>query len=267
MATRCVTITCVDGTAQLTHYRHWDGYPERHGVDLAHLVQLCCDEGSLDAFSYVDGMAEMSCELEPNATEHGDLAYLYRVDVATAGHTAPLVSIWACSGKSYQQTMSGEPLFRGTPDGLLARFGKDDAQDPTDGDAADKSAGKDAAQKAMDEVMQAKRDGLIYVVDTFSRISDNYRDPAFPTLGQRCVGWFPTFEAAEEAVLGNMGDIYEAGSYRYAQIEPVSAGLYGSNPWERAWYEWSDGTDGERPGYRKIEVPGHLEMFDVCGIG
>jgi hypothetical protein len=258
MATRCATITCVDDTPQLVHYRHWDGYPEGHGTDLAQLVQLCCDDGSLDAFSYVDGMAEMSCELEPNATEHGDIEYLYRVDVTTAGHTIPLISIWACSGKTYRQTMSETPLFRGTPDGLLARFGRNGAQSQTN---------RDAVGQGADEAAQATRNNLIYVVDTFSRISDDYRDPAFPTSGQRCVGWFPTFEDAEEAVLGNMGDIYECGSYRYAQIEPVTAGMYGSEPWDRVWYEWSDGTDGERPGYRKTEIPGHLETFDVCGIG
>lgn len=265
MATGCATITCVDGTPQLVHYRRWGGYPEGHGVDLAQLVQMCCDEGSLDTFPYVDGMAKVSCELEPNAIEHNDIDYLYRVDVATAGRTIPLVSIWAYSGKTYQQTMAGAPLFKGTPEELIARFGRDSDQCPHD--VLGQSADEDATQQATDEVAQTRRDNLIYVVDTFSRISEDYHDPAFPTLGQRCVGWFPTFEDAEEAVLGNMGDIYEAGSYRYAQIEPVSVGMYGSNPQDRVWYEWSDGTDSERPGYHRTEVPSHLEMFDVCGIG
>lgn len=54
----------------------------------------------------------------------------------------------------------------------------------------------------------------------------------------RCVGYYSTFEAAEEAVLDNACDIWET-CYDYAVIENVEEGLYqyDQNP---VWYKWDD---------------------------
>jgi hypothetical protein len=99
----------------------------------------------------------------------------------------------------------------------------------------------------------------IYVVDTFSQFED---DPTMPVAkNRRCVGWFPTFGMAEAAVLKNLGDIYEMGSYPYAQIEEVQSGMYGSNPCARWWYEWDNGQ------YRLQRYPEQLKHLDICGIG
>jgi hypothetical protein len=58
----------------------------------------------------------------------------------------------------------------------------------------------------------------IYTV-TVIQISDMEMD--------RCVGWYPTFEEAEGAVLGNDGDIFE-NCYDYAVIEKVPSGTFAS---------------------------------------
>lgn len=54
----------------------------------------------------------------------------------------------------------------------------------------------------------------------------------------RCVGYYSTFEKAEEAVLDNACDIWET-CYDYAVIENVDEGLYqyDQNP---VWYKWDD---------------------------
>ena len=54
----------------------------------------------------------------------------------------------------------------------------------------------------------------------------------------RCVGYYKTFEKAEEAVLDNACDIWET-CYDYAVIENVEEGLYqyDQNP---VWYKWDD---------------------------
>lgn len=99
----------------------------------------------------------------------------------------------------------------------------------------------------------------IYVVDTFSTFDTSSE---IPEMGhRRCVGWFPTFEEAQTAVLKNLGDIYELGSYPYAQIEEVEPGMYGADPTKRWWYRWSDGK------YRSRRYPPELDHVDICGIG
>ena len=55
---------------------------------------------------------------------------------------------------------------------------------------------------------------------------------------KRCVGYFDTFEKAEEAVLDNACDINET-CYDYCVIENVPEGLY-QYDFKPTWYKWND---------------------------
>ena len=54
----------------------------------------------------------------------------------------------------------------------------------------------------------------------------------------RCVGYFTTFDRAEEAVLDNACDIWET-CYDYAVIENLGEGLYQYDQ-NAVWYKWDD---------------------------
>jgi hypothetical protein len=59
-------------------------------------------------------------------------------------------------------------------------------------------------------------------------------------IRNRSVGWFPTLERAEEVVVSNEGDIYEAGHYNHCVIEEVVPGLYPHITREE-WFKWEEG--------------------------
>jgi hypothetical protein len=71
-----------------------------------------------------------------------------------------------------------------------------------------------------------------------------------PLTHHRTVGWFPTFNLAEYAVVNNYGDIYETG-YQYAVIEEIAFGLYSCPPVREFWYEF----DKEQEMYVPIVKP------------
>jgi hypothetical protein len=72
---------------------------------------------------------------------------------------------------------------------------------------------------------------FIYTITTLRDTEDTSR---------RCVGWFPTFEEAEEIVKGNYGDLAEAGYYKWAVIERFASGLYAISPCsESTWYRFT----------------------------
>ena len=78
----------------------------------------------------------------------------------------------------------------------------------------------------------------------------------------RCVGYYSTFEKAEEAVLDNACDIWET-CYDYCVIENVEEGLYqyDQNP---VWYKWDDLNEE----YKRIEeVPEEYKKQIGFGIG
>jgi hypothetical protein len=77
----------------------------------------------------------------------------------------------------------------------------------------------------------------VYAVTTYERTAR--RVVGLKTLrDRRTVGIVPSFEEAERIVLGNYGDIEEAGHYQYAVVELVPFGLY---PIDRRqwWYEFN----------------------------
>jgi hypothetical protein len=76
--------------------------------------------------------------------------------------------------------------------------------------------------------------GPIYVVSTV-RPPDKWLDPGGHISAQ--VGWYPTYQEAYDCVVGNYGDIYEAGWYPYALIEAIEPGLY-RHDFDATWFEW-----------------------------
>lgn len=141
MGTRCETIVCQRyytspeefKTEELFRfYRHWDGYPEGHGKDIA-AAMLAAEhhyKNSLNNRNWCQKLfaflfsrdADMEVE-PPNATEWGDLDYIYVIigDYDGYGgkygidhmpvHLAVFRAGW---DEPYAETLSNEPLFKGT---------------------------------------------------------------------------------------------------------------------------------------------------------
>ena len=72
--------------------------------------------------------------------------------------------------------------------------------------------------------------------------------------GSRAVGYYETFEEAEDVVINNILDICEEGYYHYAVIEEVEPGIY-TIPRTEIWYRW----DREKGQY--INLPEKPERF------
>jgi hypothetical protein len=78
----------------------------------------------------------------------------------------------------------------------------------------------------------------------------------------RCVGYYTTFEKAEEAVIDNACDINET-CYDYCVIENISEGLYQYDQ-SPTWYKWNDLDEV----YEKIDyVPEPFKHTVGFGIG
>lgn len=69
----------------------------------------------------------------------------------------------------------------------------------------------------------------------------------------RCVGYFKTFEEAENIILNNVGDINET-IYDYAVIENIPEGLYQYDQ-NASWYKWNNGRYEKT---NKLDVYNHL---------
>ena len=73
--------------------------------------------------------------------------------------------------------------------------------------------------------------------------------------GTRCVGWYPTFEQAEKAVVENYQDIYELGYYPFCVIEKVQYGIYCIKR-EEHWYKWDEDLE------RYIKISRKPDLFE-----
>lgn len=107
----------------------------------------------------------------------------------------------------------------------------------------------------------------IYTITTISNITEKPGD--FPRIGEtRCIGFFEKFEDAKRAVERNLGDMHEF-YYKYAVIEAVCEGLYGTDPLSHL-FKWSDDKDGYEP-VDQSTWPKHLEKClrstHLCGFG
>ena len=76
----------------------------------------------------------------------------------------------------------------------------------------------------------------------------------------RCVGYFKTFEEAEQAVIKNACDIWET-CYDYAVIENIKEGLY-QYDFHPTWYKYHKLTSG----YVKCEQPDFVNLKGGVGM-
>lgn len=76
----------------------------------------------------------------------------------------------------------------------------------------------------------------------------------------RCVGYFKTFEEAEQAVIKNACDIWET-CYDYAVIENIKEGLY-QYDFNPTWYKYHKLTSG----YVKCEQPDFVNPKGGVGM-
>ena len=150
MGTRCETIvrqktyTSADEykvEELFRFYRHWDGYPDGHGLEIA---KACLDAERAympkpDEYSYRNCLTnrnwcqrllvylfnnETDMEVEPlGGYEHGDIDYLYVIEGEYADyggkhaidHLPVTITVWdAWDGDSYKSVMQDRPLFSGT---------------------------------------------------------------------------------------------------------------------------------------------------------
>lgn len=90
-----------------------------------------------------------------------------------------------------------------------------------------------------------------------------------PGWDSRTWGWYPTFESAEQAVLSNEGDAFEAGYYKDAVIEEVPAGMMPiieKSWWYRAEYK-KDNNPGAGPTVSKIDPPTQFKHVSGLSMG
>lgn len=116
-------------------YRHCDGYPTGHGLQMA--TSFARTEGAerrdwfqrfLGPFMTGEGLVGTAfeswgaptLEFEPKGTMHGDLEYLYAV---TQRAKRVEIAVWAIGwDEPYEDAMGREPLFEGTPEQFVAKF-------------------------------------------------------------------------------------------------------------------------------------------------
>ena len=167
MSTRCATIVTQRNYRDreeyeleelFRFYRHCDGYPEGHGLDMAKAFVRAEEKGTenkdrwfaqgLNNRNWVQKcFAELfaddcDIEVEPRGAQHWDLSYLYVVEGAYDGYggkhniDSMPVTITMYSAYieglsrmdeewSYDRVMEGEPLFSGTPREYIEKFGKE----------------------------------------------------------------------------------------------------------------------------------------------
>ena len=80
----------------------------------------------------------------------------------------------------------------------------------------------------------------IYLITTVHIGDPTYQHGILCIVRRRTVGWFPTLKRAEEVVVNNEGDIYEAGHYDHCVIEEVVPGLY-PHVTRKEWFRWKEG--------------------------
>jgi hypothetical protein len=83
-----------------------------------------------------------------------------------------------------------------------------------------------------------------------------------PITHHRTVGWFPTFNLADYAVVNNCCDIYETGN-QFAVIEEIGFGLYACPPIREFWYKF----DKEQDKYVPIDKPKEFKNIVNFSIG
>lgn len=120
-------------------YRHYDGYPECHGMELARAIKAADDlpiypECWLQAVLAVFLDMDNAVEFEPFGYQHGDLEYLYVVEgivdhrwgATKSGKLPVTISVYDIGwDEDYEVAMERTPIFSGTAYGYIEKFGKE----------------------------------------------------------------------------------------------------------------------------------------------
>lgn len=140
MGTRSATIVrqvTVDWDGSQTYdelfrfYRHWDGYPSGHGMDLVDACKAANNDSGINNRNWCQHVMahlfakDADMEVETKDVEHGDLDYLY----VLTGHYdgsggkvpvsrfALIISVYSMGwDESYEDAMRDNLLFSGTPE-------------------------------------------------------------------------------------------------------------------------------------------------------
>jgi hypothetical protein len=80
--------------------------------------------------------------------------------------------------------------------------------------------------------------------------------------GNRAVGYYTTFEEADEIVRENVMDINESGYYFYAVIEELMPGIY-MYPRKELWYKWSR----DKEAYEACDKPERFQQVVGWSLG
>ena len=123
-------------------YRHCDGYPEGHGMEMAQAVRNAdrvADKrdsewvGNFLSWFLVQSPYTSHIEFEPKGCQHGDLEYLYVVEgivdhrwgKTKSGNLPITISVYNIGwDESYADVEKREPIFSGTAYEYIEKFGK-----------------------------------------------------------------------------------------------------------------------------------------------
>lgn len=120
-------------------YRHCDGYPEGHGLEMAVCFENCDNptfrnacQTYMGAFmtgqgkggTRLESWGVPEIEFEPAGFEHGDLEFLYKVMFDLKQQVS--ITVWSIEfDEHYADAMKQEPLFSGTAREYIDEFGED----------------------------------------------------------------------------------------------------------------------------------------------
>ena len=123
-------------------YRHCDGYPEGHGMDMAEAIRnVDALDGVLDSewvahflnWFLIRSPYTTNIEFEPRGSQHGDLEYLYVVEgivdhrwgSTKDGRIPVTISVYSIGwDEDYADAEKLEPIFSGTAYEYTERFGR-----------------------------------------------------------------------------------------------------------------------------------------------
>lgn len=123
-------------------YRHCDGYPEGHGMDMAEAIRNVDNLDNVRNSEWVANFLNWfllrspytTCvEFEPFGCQHGDLEYLYvvegvvdhRLGRTKDGRLPVTISVYGIGwDENYSDAEKREPIFSGTAYEYIDRFGR-----------------------------------------------------------------------------------------------------------------------------------------------
>lgn len=122
-------------------YRHCDGYPEGHGLEMAEAIRNANNDSTRPS-QWLAGMLKWfltnnpyaaNIEFEDRNSQHGDLEYIYVVEGIVDrrwgrtkdGRLPITISVYG-TGRDvpYSDALGNEPIFSGTAYEYIERFGK-----------------------------------------------------------------------------------------------------------------------------------------------